>query len=271
MSICIGVGNKARRVKRLYVGINGKARKIKKAYIGVNGKARLFYKVETSHYNQFVWGGTSGIAFYDTTSGTKISSLTTPAPANVKFVLTIPGELYKASWSAYHRINPDTGATLDSITSGLPTAGNTNVIPYVGTASGEFICSNAKGVLDPLTGSVKRSLATPSWISGGLAANYCEMYVSGSDKHENDVHRCRERDGKTNASIRTFGGGYSGGSNCGAWANEERMVTLDENNSGSNHYCYVTSKDYATLSQIASIMTTKLSGYTSQMCNAMSY
>ncbi len=44
MSICVGVGNKARRVKRLYVGINGKARKIKKAYIGVNGKARLCYK-----------------------------------------------------------------------------------------------------------------------------------------------------------------------------------------------------------------------------------
>lgn len=44
MSICVGVGNKARKVKRLYVGVNGKARKIKKAYIGVNGKARLCYK-----------------------------------------------------------------------------------------------------------------------------------------------------------------------------------------------------------------------------------
>ena len=45
-NIYIGVGNKARHVKKLYVGINGIARRIKKAYIGVNGVARLIYKYE---------------------------------------------------------------------------------------------------------------------------------------------------------------------------------------------------------------------------------
>lgn len=42
----IGVGDKARKVKKIYVGVGDKARKVKKAYIGVNGVARVFYKPE---------------------------------------------------------------------------------------------------------------------------------------------------------------------------------------------------------------------------------
>ena len=47
-NIYIGVGNKARNVKKLYIGVNGIAHRIKKAYIGVNGVARLFYKYEVA-------------------------------------------------------------------------------------------------------------------------------------------------------------------------------------------------------------------------------
>ena len=39
----VGIGGKARKVKKIYVGIAGKARKVKKAYIGIAGKARLFW------------------------------------------------------------------------------------------------------------------------------------------------------------------------------------------------------------------------------------
>jgi len=37
----IGVGNVARKVKKMYIGVGGVARKVKKAYIGVGGLARL--------------------------------------------------------------------------------------------------------------------------------------------------------------------------------------------------------------------------------------
>lgn len=43
-SIYVGVGDKARKVKKLYVGVNNVARKVKKVYVGdANGKARLCY------------------------------------------------------------------------------------------------------------------------------------------------------------------------------------------------------------------------------------
>lgn len=42
--VYIGVGNVAKKVKKMYIGVDGKARKVKKAYIGVDGVARLFYE-----------------------------------------------------------------------------------------------------------------------------------------------------------------------------------------------------------------------------------
>lgn len=74
MSICVGVGNKARRVKRLYIGIDGKARKIKKVYIGVNGKARLAYSRGTTLVNYLTIS--AGGNLYDPTTMTKVKSLT---------------------------------------------------------------------------------------------------------------------------------------------------------------------------------------------------
>ena len=38
--IYLGVGGKARKVKKMYVGVGSRARKVKKAYIGVGGVAR---------------------------------------------------------------------------------------------------------------------------------------------------------------------------------------------------------------------------------------
>lgn len=42
----VGVGDKARKVKKIYVGVNGVARKVKKAYVGVNGLAKLVYRAD---------------------------------------------------------------------------------------------------------------------------------------------------------------------------------------------------------------------------------
>lgn len=42
----VGVGDKARKVKKIYVGVNGVARKVKKAYVGVNGVAKLVYRAD---------------------------------------------------------------------------------------------------------------------------------------------------------------------------------------------------------------------------------
>lgn len=39
----VGVGGKARKIKKAYVGIGGKARKIKKGYVGIGGVARCFW------------------------------------------------------------------------------------------------------------------------------------------------------------------------------------------------------------------------------------
>ena len=46
----MGVGSKARKMKKAYIGIGGKARKVKKMYIGVGGKARLCYSAELERY-----------------------------------------------------------------------------------------------------------------------------------------------------------------------------------------------------------------------------
>ena len=45
-AVYVGVGSKARKMKKAYIGIGGKARKVKKMYIGVGGKARLCYSAE---------------------------------------------------------------------------------------------------------------------------------------------------------------------------------------------------------------------------------
>ena len=42
MSGYIGIGGKAKRIKKLYVGVNGKAKRVKKAYVGVDGVATLW-------------------------------------------------------------------------------------------------------------------------------------------------------------------------------------------------------------------------------------
>lgn len=39
----IGIGEKAKKAKSIYIGIGGKAKKVTKGYIGVNGKAKLIY------------------------------------------------------------------------------------------------------------------------------------------------------------------------------------------------------------------------------------
>ena len=46
-AVYVGVGSKARKMKKAYIGIGGKARKVKKMYIGdSSGKARLCYSAE---------------------------------------------------------------------------------------------------------------------------------------------------------------------------------------------------------------------------------
>ena len=68
-AVYVGVGSKARKMKKAYIGIGGKARKVKKMYIGVGGKARLCYSAEAdkfgtatplSKYRIFLAGTTVG-------------------------------------------------------------------------------------------------------------------------------------------------------------------------------------------------------------------
>lgn len=49
-AVYVGVGSKARKMKKAFIGIGGKARKVKKMYIGVGGKARLCYSAELERY-----------------------------------------------------------------------------------------------------------------------------------------------------------------------------------------------------------------------------
>ena len=50
-AVYVGVGSKARKMKKAYIGIGGKARKVKKMYIGdSSGKARLCYSAELDRY-----------------------------------------------------------------------------------------------------------------------------------------------------------------------------------------------------------------------------
>lgn len=65
----IGIGDKARKIKKSYVGINGVARKIKKMWIGVGNVARLF------------WSGAGEISYYGRI--TSKNSYENPAYASV--------------------------------------------------------------------------------------------------------------------------------------------------------------------------------------------
>lgn len=56
-AIYIGVGGRARRVKKVYFGVSGIARKVKSAFIGIGDKARLF------------WSGGEPVYFKSTTFG----------------------------------------------------------------------------------------------------------------------------------------------------------------------------------------------------------
>lgn len=47
----IGVGGKARKVRKIYIGVGGVAHKVKKAYIGVGGKARLCFSSGSLSYH----------------------------------------------------------------------------------------------------------------------------------------------------------------------------------------------------------------------------
>ena len=49
-AVYVGVGSKARKMKKAYIGIGGTARKVKKMYIGVGGKARLCYSAEADKF-----------------------------------------------------------------------------------------------------------------------------------------------------------------------------------------------------------------------------
>lgn len=42
----VGVGNKARKVKKMYIGVDDKAHKVLKGYVGVNGIAHIFFTAD---------------------------------------------------------------------------------------------------------------------------------------------------------------------------------------------------------------------------------
>ena len=50
----VGIGGKARKVKKIYTGVNNVARKVKKGYVGVGGVARPFFSAEQklSYYGE---------------------------------------------------------------------------------------------------------------------------------------------------------------------------------------------------------------------------
>ena len=42
--VYIGVGNKAKKAKKIYIGVNGQSKEVKKVYVGVGGVAKLAYE-----------------------------------------------------------------------------------------------------------------------------------------------------------------------------------------------------------------------------------
>lgn len=81
-NVYVGVGDVARKVKKIYVGVNGVAQEVKKAYIGVSDVARLCYSSAPAVTLDDILAditvvavagrnaSTSGAVSYDNTSGT---------------------------------------------------------------------------------------------------------------------------------------------------------------------------------------------------------
>lgn len=104
--IYLGVGGKARKVKKMYVGVENQARKVKKAYIGVGGVARPCFS-------------SGGVEYYGT-----ITPL--PKAVNNPIGLSFDGKSFFADYSALYMYDQNlvlsTPVTLD----GRITATNNN-------------------------------------------------------------------------------------------------------------------------------------------------
>ena len=62
-----GVGNVAKKAKKMYVGIGGVAKTVKKAYLGVNGVAKLVYSSAGEAFNSlFIVKGTTSSTYLTT-------------------------------------------------------------------------------------------------------------------------------------------------------------------------------------------------------------
>lgn len=65
-NIYLGVGDKARKLKKAYLGVDGTAHTVKKIYLGVDGKARLVYQIPVTEIKlTWVIGGFYGYKHND--------------------------------------------------------------------------------------------------------------------------------------------------------------------------------------------------------------
>lgn len=103
----VGIGGKARKLKKLYLGVAGKARKLKKMYVGIGGKARLWWSGNTPYFSgQNLWaksvavrngGGYSSLYLLKTNIATGTNTTTVAYPfSNNDDIRIYKDELYKA-------------------------------------------------------------------------------------------------------------------------------------------------------------------------------
>jgi len=184
----LGAAGVARKIKKMYVGVNGKARKVKKAYIGIGGAARLFFSA----------------GYGDAPEGTY--ALVTEKNSTI-----------------YH-IDPNTMASLGSVSSGLAPINDTRggirdqtIMMAAGGCAGEYVISamecyvtgdddaNLKwntGIVNPQTGAAGTRFETRAQQPvQGAVSSY--IVTRGTSGWQRTAYNAAFRDPVTYAQIKS--------------------------------------------------------------------
>ena len=180
-AVYVGVGSKARKMKKAYVGIGGKARKVKKMYIGdSSGKARLCYSAEL----EYVGTATALSCGRVWMAGTSVGSYAMFAGGQNDSSCFDTVEAYNASRTKI------AAAALRGPRAGLAAASNGSYAFFAGGK--EAPKSDGNRTVDAYNSSLTRTAAAslPNGISlklGGTRVGSYAVFAGGQPLYDDDM------------------------------------------------------------------------------------
>ena len=186
-AVYVGVGSKARKMKKAYIGIGGKARKVKKMYIGVGGKARLCYSAELEKVGMATALSTTRYDMRAATVG--------------KYALFAGGYISKYSFS--YSVSSSVDAYNTSLTKSTPTELSYKRCGHAAASVGGYalfaggrrnngLFTMSQSAVDAYNTSLTRTTATPLvdeiWACAGGSVGGYAVFGGGCDLNTDTSH-----------------------------------------------------------------------------------